>query len=195
MNGEISSSLQRLHQLAWQAGEWMHQGWWQVLSLTNWQNSYRRHSACRPLLNQLISQRRGFPLHPLPSELTSQQQQLLALEPRLLHLCTALGLLAMACPDYLLLRKYRCRLSVHLGEHGCDQLLTLGTFISPEPATLDPESLSEAAQELGVRWLQNGADACPVVAAMQIVLPPIDGTVLPRLESPVPWLLRIGRFL
>lgn len=195
MTMTISSSLQRLHQLAWQAGEWMHQGWWHALSLTHWQHSYHRHSACRSLLNQLIAQRRRFPLNPLPLELTSQQQQLLALEPRLLHLCTALGLLAMACPDYLLLGKYRRQLSVSLGEYGCDQLLTLGTFLSPESATLAPEALSEAAQKLGIRWLQNEADACPVVAAMQIVLPPVDRAVLPVLESPVPLLLRIGRFL
>jgi len=195
MNAVITAPLQRLHQLSWQAGEWMDEGWWQALSLTPWQHCYQRYPASRGRLNHLIARRCRETLSPLPASLSAQQLQLLSLEEQLPRLCTALGLLAIACPDYLLLGEYRRQLSLSLGERGCDQLLVLGSFTTPPLGMLTAEQLPAAAQARGIGWLRSAAQQCPVIAALQMVLPPAEVASEPQLGSPVPWLLRIGRFL
>ena len=195
MTATLCASLQRLHQLTWQAGEWMDEGWWSALSLQPWQLSYQQYPATRPALNRLIAGRLGIAQAPLPGQLTAQQQQLMALEPRLQHLCTALGLLAIACPDYLLLGRYRRQLGLQLGNRACDQLLALGVFDSTQPAILPAEQLLAGASERGIAWLRASAENCLVCRALQIILPPGSPAAVPALGSAVPWLLRIGRFL
>ncbi|MCC3703340.1 hypothetical protein LLS47_02265 [Rouxiella badensis] len=195
MNDALSEPLKRLHQLAWQAGAWMDEGWWQSLSLADWQKSYQQYPRTRPQLDRLIAARRGFPQSALPSTLTPEQLKLLKLEDRLPGLCTALGLLAISCPDYLMIGHYRRVLSDILGSRGCDQLLALGEFSSPRPASLSPETLVEQAQETGTAWWRSASEHCEVCNAMQIILPPGVSEVVPTLGSPIPWLLRIGRFI
>ncbi|KQN46471.1 hypothetical protein ASE93_14475 [Serratia sp. Leaf50] len=195
MSNTLSEPLKRLHQLAWQGGKWMDDGWWTSLSLAAWQNSYQQHPRIRPLLDRLIAARRRFPLSQLPAALTLEQQKLLQLTDRLPRLCTALGLLAISCPDYLMMGSYRRVLSETLGARGCDQLLALGAFTSPQPASLSPEDLVDHAQETGSAWLRTAADHCEVCNALQFLLTPGSCETVPTLGSPVPWLLRIGRFI
>lgn len=191
----ISASLQRLHQLAWQPGQWMDSDWWQTLSLQPWQESYQRHPVLRPALDALIVSRRGFPLQALPASLTPFQEQLLALESRLPRLCMALGLLALSCPDYLLMGDYRRQLSSVLGTHGCDLLLALGGFPDQQSPTLVPEELAASALARGVAWLRHSAGDCVACQTLVITLPPEPELAVPELGPAFPWLLRIGRFL
>ncbi|AUH50662.1 hypothetical protein CXB49_07530 [Chromobacterium sp. ATCC 53434] len=195
MKPEIPADLQRLHQLAWRAGAWMDDGWWHELGLSPWRQSYLQHPACRPALDRLIAQRRGFPQTPLPATLTAQQQAMLALEPRLPRLLAALGLLAMACPDYLLLGRYRRPLAASLGERACDQLLALGVFAAPRPPDLAPEQVAAAALDLGTRWWRSGNAACPARTALSILQPPGPAEAMSAMGDAIPWLMRIGRFL
>ena len=60
MTAILCASLQRLHQLTWQAGEWMDEGWWSAISLQPWQLSYQQYPATRPALNRLIAGRLGI---------------------------------------------------------------------------------------------------------------------------------------
>ncbi|OHX19163.1 type III secretion system domain-containing protein [Chromobacterium sphagni] len=195
MKPAISAELQRLHQLAWRAGTWMDQGWWHELDLSPWQQSYQHHPVCRPALDRLIAKRRNFPKTPMPASLTPRQQAMLALEPRLPRLLTALGLLAMECPDYLLLGSYRRPLAACLGERGCDQLLALSTFSSPRQPDLAPEQVAAAALDLGTRWWRSADPNCPVQASLSILLPPGPAEPMPVIGDAMQWLMRIGRFL
>jgi len=195
MSAVISAPLQRLHQLSWQPGEWMDEGWWQTLSLAPWQQCYQRYPASRGRLNHLIARRCRETLGPLPASLSAPQEQLMSLESKLPRLCTALGLMAIGCPDYLLLGEYRRQLAFSLGERGCDQLMVLGSFTSPPLAMLTAEALPAMAQARGIGWLCSAAPQCPVIEALRMVLPPTEATTETTLGSPIPWLLRIGRFL
>ncbi|MDL4454945.1 type III secretion system domain-containing protein [Klebsiella michiganensis] len=191
----IDAGVQRLHQLAWQPGAWMHPAWWQHLTLDAWQQSYRDYPACRATIDAVIIQQRAFPSTPLPAELSNDQRQLLNLEPRLPRLCTALGLLALGCPDYLLTGSYRRCLLPILGEQGCDRLLALGKFHVSSPPLLTAEQISEQALERGLRWWRADVSRCPVRQTLTWCLPPGPVESADSFGAAIPWLLRIGRFL
>lgn len=195
MSTPLIAPVQRLHQLAWQAGHWMDDGWWPALELTQWQNSYRDHPTCRPAINWIIAERRQFPLAALPTVLTAQQTTLMTLEPKLPSLLTALGLLAIGCPDYLRLGRYRRQLAAHLGERSCNQLLALSPHTLPSPPSLQPEQLASGAYDAGLRWWRHHAADCPVHHALSILQAPGPSQPVPALGAVIPWLLRIARFL
>lgn len=195
MHSAIPNGIRRMHQLAWQPGAWMHAGWWTALELAPWQDSYRRYPACRSGIDRLIVARRGFPRAALPGALAPQQAALLALEPRLPQLITALGLLTLNCPDYLLMGPYRRALKSCLGERGGDQLLALHHDWRAGPAALTPDALAAAAFDAGSGWWRRDAGSCMAHAALAILLPPTG-----KLPGAVPgpaadWLIKIGRFL
>lgn len=191
----IDAGVQRLHQLVWQPGEWMHAEWWQALTMDAWHQSYRDYPECRAAINLAIIQQRAFPCAPLPSTLNDRQQQLLGLESRLPRLCTALGLLALGCPDYLLNGSWRRRLVPILGEHGCDQLLAIGKFHVSALPLLAADQINEQALARGLGWWRSDATHCPVWQALTLCLPPGPAESADNLGSAIPWLLRIGRFL
>ncbi|MDM5065365.1 hypothetical protein OB934_21580 [Aeromonas salmonicida] len=191
----IEAGIQRLHQLAWQPGAWMHPAWWPHMTLAMWQPYYQAHPASRAAIDRVIIQRRGFPCAPLPAALSDEQRQLMQLEPRLIPLCTALGLLALGCPDYLLTGRWRRCLAPVLGEQGCDRLLALATFSGGAAADVAPEQIAERALARGLRWWRADTSPCPVRQVLTASLPPGPAESAVGYGPAVPWLLRIGRFL
>lgn len=196
MPSVISSHIQRLHHLAWQPGSWMQDDWWVKYDLDKWQESYRRYPACRASINQLIIKRRGFPTTALPGMLNPQQAALMMLEPRLLTLITALGLVALNCPDYLIMRSYRETLDTYLGNKACDQLLSLGTTWQTGPDDVTSETIVARALSEGMRWWQRDAHLCCVSMALSTLLPPIPVTPpFTAAGKASSWLIKISRFL
>lgn len=194
-NAPISNSIQRLHQLAWQPGTWMHDDWWKKLDLSTWQESYRRYPACRASIDQLITKRRAFPRTALPGTLNAQQEAILKLEPRFTRLITALGIVALNCPDFLIMRPYREALARHLGNNACDQLLVLHSTWQTSSNGVSADALAATAFIEGVRWWQRDTHTCPVCTAFGALLPPQEQAPLSDQGNASSWLVKIGRFI
>ncbi|WP_036665040.1 type III secretion system domain-containing protein [Paludibacterium yongneupense] len=171
-----AAALLRAYQLAWRPGRWMHVEWWPWLKLAGWRDVYSRHPACRAEIDRLIIARRGFPRAPLPSALDASQQALLALEPRLPALLTALGLIGLDCRDYLLLGDYRRAVSSVLGPHGCGQLLILQSRWGAAAAEVEASALPAHALACGIAWLGEGGGQ---------LLWPLLSSLLPPSAAPV----------
>lgn len=199
MNTVLSPSVQRLHQLAWQPGAWVDSSWWRHLRLAEWQALYNRHPYCRSAIDATLIARRGFPQEPLPAVLSTRQCALLELESRVYALTTALGLIALDCPEYLLLRDSREALSAHLGSRACEQLYFLHTGWHAPPAINDFAQLGNVALRAGTQWLSQTAGDCAASHGLLGLLPhsgdpqyncPVAPTV-----SAQEWLIKLGRFL
>lgn len=199
MNSDLSLPVQRLHQLAWQPGAWFDSSWWRHLRLAEWQALYHRHPYCRSAIDATLIARRGFPKEPLPAVLSARQCALLALESRLYALTTALGLIALDCPEYLLLRESREALSPLVGNRACEQLYFLHTGWHAQPAISDFAQLGDVALRAGTQWLSQTAGDC---AASQGLLGLLPHSGDPEPNSPAAptvgaqdWLIKLGRFL
>ena len=194
----FSIPVQRLHELAWQPGRWMHEAWWHYLGLASWKNSYQHYKSCQPAIDQLIIYKRQFPQQPLPGDLDDNASILITLEPKLPRLIIALGLIALACQDYLLLGRYRRLLATSpLGAQGCDQLLALFPSWNSDPALLEEEQLLEETTRRGIQWLMRDMDY-NVIQALMITFPPIMITnqEIPNPDNSVfPILTKLARFL
>ncbi|MCU1748813.1 type III secretion system domain-containing protein [Pseudomonas sp. 6D_7.1_Bac1] len=191
----ISNSVQRLHQLGWQPGAWMHDDWWTQRELAQWQTSYQRYPACRPGIDKLILQHHGFELAALPGALNTQQQVLLSLEPRFTQLIIALGVIALNCPDHLLMKACRQALMPHIDERDCDQLLALHHGWSRSEHAVPADTLTNTALGIGTRWWLRDASDCPVSRMLAMQLPRITDKAIAIPENAVNGLIRIGRFL
>ncbi|HBO5145140.1 TPA: hypothetical protein L4W69_005677 [Pseudomonas aeruginosa] len=202
MSGPLDKAVKRLHQLAWQPGAWLDTSWWSSLGLADWEALYARHVSCRPAIDATLVTRRGYPDGPLPGSLSTRQSALLALEPRLVTLTTALGLIALDCPEYLLLRECRQALSPRLDDRACEQLFALHQGWNAMPTIKEYASLNETALQAGSEWLTRQAGSCAVIHALLGLLPcakrsdqhsyrPAPAGTL----SAQDWLIKIGRFL
>ncbi|KWN63604.1 type III secretion system domain-containing protein [Burkholderia ubonensis] len=195
----LTPELSRLHQIGWQPGAVMHDDWWSYLGLERWRDSYVRYSSCRAAVDQLIVHRRGYPTAALPARLNEQQAAMMALEPRLNELAIAAGLIVLDCPDYLVMKPYRDRLSSHLGERGCSQLLTLHSGWDAGRCIAKPADLIETALHASSHWWHRDSVSCVVAALLASRLPPpetVDSAkpALPRDSMPTR-LIKIARFL
>ncbi|QLL13462.1 type III secretion system domain-containing protein [Pseudomonas chlororaphis] len=202
MSGPLHKEVKRLHRLAWQPGAWLDTSWWSSLGLADWEALYARHVSCRPAIDAALVARRGYPDGPLPGSLNARQTALLALEPRLVTLTTALGLIALDCPEYLLLREHRQALSPRLGDRACEQLFALHRGWNALPAIENNASLNETVLQAGTQWLTRQAGSCAVTHALLGLLPFATNSVSDS-HGPKPsgtasaqdWLIKIGRFL
>lgn len=195
----MSGAVKRLHQLAWQPGAWLESSWWAHLSLAEWESIYDDHASCRRAIDATLVARRGFPKQPLPGTLSVRQNALMALEPRLSELATALGLIALDCPEYLLLRDYREALSIHLGDRACEQLFILHPGWKARPTIEDHSRLGEVALQTGTQWLSREAGNCAVSHGLLGLLPhsgnAVQDSLLNQAASAPEWLIKLGRFL
>jgi hypothetical protein len=183
----------------------MHPDWWGHFDLAQWRASYTDFPACRAPIDRLINQRRGFPVASLPAQLDRQQTALLALNTRFAQLILALGMMALDCQDYLLMKPYRTVLARQFGLHGCDQLYGLKpVWQGSGRDLLAPEQVPAAAFAAGARWFEREARACIVQTLLATQLPPPgDVKETDRAKdraatthaSAAMWLLKIGRFL
>jgi hypothetical protein len=192
----IDPAVRRLHQLAWQPGAWMHYAWWRHLDLEPWRTSYLSCPACRPSIDRLIVARRGFPLQPLPGSLDGDGRRLIEVEPRWPALITALGVIALACVDHLLLRPHRQALAAHLDSRSCDQLLAICGSWNVQAVRLAPEALGNAALSAGTRWLRRDTHRSVAAAFLSTLLAPCDGAASDPPEScAIEWIITLSRFL
>jgi hypothetical protein len=193
---QLCPAVRRLHELAWQPGEHLHEDWWQHLGLAEWRSDYRSHPGCRRALDALIVQRRGFPVGALPASLTEQQTRLIGLEERLPTLLVALGLFVRRQPDLLLLGAYRRRFAEVLGEAACEQLAAL--MPSPRRAcdSVEPERAVDAMRTIGHAWLEGTLTASAVWQALSIRFSPLAARRYPVPDGPaLPVLFRLERLL
>ncbi len=190
----VPPPVRLLHRLAWQPGADMHADWWQRLELARWRHDYQRHPACRAAIDREIVVRRGFPDRPLPGVLDGRQSALLTLVPRLPGLVVALGLIALDCPDYLLMGAYRRALAAHLGSRACDQLLALHRPWRGERTLPATAALVSGAAAAGAHWWARDGQGCPARMALALLLPAGDGPA-PPMATAADCLLRVERFL
>lgn len=184
----MSPGLRRLYALWHQPGRDMDAGWWDALELAPWREAYAGQALLRPPLDALIA-RRLRQTGPVPA-LSGAAAALLDDDVRRHTLCLALGLWALRCPDYLLLKPYREALSTWMDARAQSQLQTL----LPQdggPATLEPHALPQAAAELGAAWLADAAD--PALRLCRLLWPPSSRPAPAQPVAPV--LLKLTRWL
>ena len=151
----MSPALRRLHALWRRPGREMADGWWDKLGLAGWRAAYAGQALTRPALDHLIASRLGHAGGaPEPSPLA---EALLEDDMRREALCAALGLWALRCPDYLLLKPYREALSAVLDARAQTQLQALLPR-GAAAAELAPAELPDAARALGAAWLADAAE-------------------------------------
>lgn len=151
----MNPALQRLYALWHQPAQGMDPAWWHALSFATWRDAYKQNPLVRPPLDALIAKRLGH-AGPVPS-LSTNAAELLADDLRREAICLALGLWALKCPDYLLLKPYREVLANQLAPRALGQLQAL----LPQEAhqtMLAPDELPAMACELGVAWLAHSTD-------------------------------------
>ncbi|MEX3956747.1 type III secretion system domain-containing protein [Trinickia sp. EG282A] len=195
MSTIVDRGVGRLHELAWRPGAWMHEAWWGRLSLDDWRASYLARPACRPSIDRLIVMRRAFPMQALPASLCSWDQLLIALEPRLPALVTALGVVALGCVDHLLLKSHREALANHLDLKSCDQLLALHDSWDAGAACLPPSRLAQMAFSVGARWWHRDAQRNVCARLLATLLPPGDDRPCTNEGCAVEHVVKLSRFL
>ncbi|MGY4818371.1 type III secretion system domain-containing protein [Pseudomonas chlororaphis subsp. piscium] len=191
----IDQGVQHLHQWGWKPGKWMHEGWWSHLGLAPWRAVYHSRPACRPSIDRLILRHRGITWTSLPAGLDARQRAMLALEPRWPQLVIALGVVALNCPDHLLLKDHRQALAPYLDERHCEQLLALHRGWSHTEPALPAEALSQAALHAGTRWWLRDVEPAPLSDLLSLRLPPVADALLSVRENAIHCLIKLGRFL
>ncbi|CAI1009582.1 type III secretion system domain-containing protein [Serratia quinivorans] len=161
-----------LCRLLWQPGAWLHSQWWSALELASWRHCYPTlDDISQRELDRLICQRRGFPLPMMPvPELNPLRLALLRALPRLPALLTALGLVLLACPGYLIWRPYRQALSSCLHDQQLQQLAAIWRGGTAKPL-YSPTELPDRALALGHHCLSRGLTHEPLWQAIGFTLP------------------------
>jgi hypothetical protein len=191
--GMITPAHQRLHALWHRPGAVMDDGWWQHMSMDAWRQPYSEHAMVRPSLDAVLAEQLGHQGAIPP--LSSQAQILLDDARGGEAFCIALGLWALNCPDYLLLRPYRQVLCEVLGESTLAQLCTLFPTTANAPATIEPPQLIDAARAAGGAWLARANDRA--VAATRLLWSPAQTSVPIEVPNacPMPVLDRLRKWL
>ncbi|MGF1740031.1 hypothetical protein L4C34_02910 [Vibrio profundum] len=145
---ELDLATSRWYQLAYTPGKWMSSSWWEALELSQWRGFYSQSLQCQQALDELICTKRGFPNDNLFRPSTNWQKTLLEDIERLPKLLTALGLIRLARPDYLMLRRFKTALQVYLTIEELEQLLT----IFPEEQFIDSR-LKVQAEPISEQYL------------------------------------------
>lgn len=94
--------------------------------MSGWRTSYLRHAVCRPPVDRLLVERRGWPVAGRADCTLPRNEAALVmvhLIPNLRRVALAHGLRVLGCPDYLLLGTFRRALSPWLDAWQCDRLL------------------------------------------------------------------------
>ncbi|PKH21805.1 hypothetical protein CIG19_14770 [Enterobacterales bacterium CwR94] len=186
-------ALLRLH---WQPGSVMHTDWWHYLSLENWKTAYQQPTM-QPAIDTLIIQRRGFSCCPTLDQLSTQQSMFLSMSPHLDKLLTALGLIALRCPVYLLLQPFRDQLAPVLDTAACQQILSLSTEWQKDAPQCTAEQLADYALRIGLRWwLQQ--NQCPVTQLLATRYSPdqhLDTDAAMTTGDALHWLMKLWRYL
>ncbi|PRP69729.1 hypothetical protein BUE93_13620 [Chromobacterium amazonense] len=176
----MNPARRRLHALWHQPGQEMDAAWWAALDLASWREPYAQQPLLRPPLDDLIASRLGQAGAAPP--LSALAEPLLADDARREALSMALGLWALRCPDYVLLKPYREALSNRLDGRALAQLQALLPLESAR-ADLTPATLPARACEIGAAWLADAA--APALRLCRLLWPPSALLAPPQPVEPV----------
>jgi hypothetical protein len=165
------------------------------LDLEPWRKSYLNRPACRASLDRLIITRRRFPSRPLPGSLCAGERLLVELEPRFPSLVTALGVVALACVDHLMLKPHRVALAPYLGIAACDQLLALHDGWDSQAIRLGPDVLPQAALSAGAHWWRRDTNRSIAGRLLASLLPPDAHAPAAPYGCAMEWTVKLARFL
>lgn len=191
----LAAGIDRLHRLAWQPGASMHACWWRQLALEHWEDVYRRTPSCRRAIDAAIVARRRFPSTPLRTTLPQREALLIDLAPDWARFITALGIVALDCPDHLLLSVHRQSLAQSLSMQDCEQMLAIHSGWSMNAAPLAADRLAQAAYEAGARWWARDAGTNSTYQLLSTLLPPVEPADNAPAASAMDWMSRLARFL
>ncbi|VVE76820.1 hypothetical protein PSP31121_00911 [Pandoraea sputorum] len=125
----------------------MDAGWWNTFGMSEWRTPYLRYVACRPPVDRLLVERRGWPVA-VRTDCTLARSEaalgMLHLMPNLRRVALAHGLRVLGCPDYLMLGTFRRALSPWLDAWQCDRLL-LTRHEWPSHRAFEADELAMAA--------------------------------------------------
>ena len=191
----LAAGVDRIHRLAWQPGASMHAHWWRKLALEKWEDVYRCNPSCRHAIDVVIVGRRRFPVAPLPTTLPQREAHLLDLAPDWARFITALGVVALDCPDHLLSSVHRQALVQSLSVQDCEQLLAIHSGWSTNAAPVPANRLAQAALETGARWWARDAGTNTTYQLLSTLLPPVEPADDAPAANAMDWMTRLARFL
>ncbi|MCL9783823.1 hypothetical protein M9194_20565 [Vibrio sp. S4M6] len=190
------------HKLAYTPGKWMSLSWWEALELSPWKGLYPQSRQCQQALDTLICMKRGFPSDSPFLPTTQWQKTLLEDVENLPKLLTALGLIRLARPDFLMLKSNKATLQLYLPSEDLDQLLAIfpqEQFIDDRiKVQVEPtcdQNLPHLALYLGWSGLFQPD---PVWQALAVVFPAsfttqeVSGEIFHLLQQ---WYIRLRRLL
>lgn len=184
----MTPARQQLYQLWHTPGKVIAEGWWDVMKLDDWRNTYTDNSLTRPALDALLCRRLDH--IGMPPSLSPLAEELLGNESRRKTLTLALGLWEIGGADSLLLKPYRDALSLHLTPLHLSQLQVLLPFRGKSPS-IAPDVFPLKATELGYAWLSKSQDkalrACRLLSSPSTMIAP-NSSYMPILQKLARWI-------
>lgn len=159
-----------LYQLAWMPAKFAHPVWLKRAGVLAIDYCYGKYPALDQALNLYLIQHQNFPDEYRTAYDINCKQYWLN-ENAYFRIATALGLFALRCQEYLLLRKYRDALQPVLSESDIHQLIGLGCGGLQSPS-LAPNRLIECAKSIGFSLLQAHYQSNVVWKVASIQFPP-----------------------
>lgn len=184
MNG-LDRHILLWYRHVWQPARYAHPDW--LIRIGMYRKARAWHYGQQPKLDRCLDLtlrriRGGEPMT-LPGKLTVRQQRIIALNSRLMTVALALGLVQLACGDYLLLPDYRAVIHPWVSDELAWQLY--GLCGGKREAVMNPAALVAVALELGISCLSREARHEPVWQALLIALPPPTRALWPRFSPRV----------
>ncbi|MGL5043396.1 MAG: type III secretion system domain-containing protein [Plesiomonas sp.] len=159
-----------LHQLAWMPAKFAHPVWLQRAGVLAEDYCYGKYLVLDQALNMYLIQQHFPDAYHTMCDITGKQYWFD--KNTSFRVATALGLFALRCQEYLLLRTYRDALQPILSEPDIHQLIGLGCGGKQAPS-LPPNRLVECAKNLGFSLLQAHYQSNFAWKAASIQFPPI----------------------
>ncbi|MBF0035737.1 hypothetical protein HAX39_24555 [Citrobacter freundii] len=144
-----------LYHLFIRPGYHLHQDHWQLTSLADWREDYLARPGMRPVIDRQLRKMLAWRWPAEGGHLTHKQREWMSWLPELPRLLTALGLVHLACPEYLLRKDYRDSLASVLCPQTLNQLLGLWQAQSCPPVMM-PDVLADGALRTGMRLFAQG---------------------------------------
>lgn len=189
-----------LHRLFICPGQYLHTQYWEVGEVSSWREDYQNFTVLQPEIDRQLRKWLGWRWPVEGVELTHWQRLWIRWMGKLPLLLTALGLIHLRCPDYLLLGEYRRHLIELLGERALNQIFALWKG-GNEQSEVMPEELSAHALIAGVQLFSQLVTGDWVGQMILPTLPLMESHLTPdpighfSHEKIGSEFIRLGRFL
>lgn len=200
MSMTYDSEHVELHRLFIRPGKYLHTQYWEESKLATWCNDYQNFSALQPEIDRQLRAWLGWKWPDEVIVLSHRQRHWIRWMGRLPVLLTALGLIHLRCPDYLLLGEYRQHFIALFGNRVLNQIVALWKGGDEDPEVV-PDDLPEYAFIIGLQLFSQLVCGDWVGQMIVTTLPLIESHLVPE---PVGYfshegidceLMRLGRFL